>query len=746
MQRFLRLGEKLSEIRISGTDIGEYNIVVHTAGGLKGVGVMPAPVEKASRVMQQYIARISDVTLPVIFDNYPAHPKKEIAIGGVNREYDETNGQIFAPDEYRIKVKDGNVTINGGTRGVLYGVYVFLEKYLGVRFFTRACERIDYKPVFEIEETDESFSPVFEYRDYCHWNMFDPEFTVKCKINGSFARHLREEDGYGVGFAGGFGGLVHTFSLFCSPQKYFEEHPEYYAVNEEGKHVPYALCHTNEGTQEVVAQNMIECLDEEPAPTLISLSINDGVPSRCNCAKCKGLFGGKGNDTDRLLYFVNRVARRIAKKYPDVKVDTISYADMSAAPQCEKPDKNVVVRVCGDGLRGFTLEEAKAAEGEEAKRLEKRRVFADRIDALSAMTDKIYVWDYPYDYNAINSIFPVLHTLRQDMRYFADHSVKGVFINGQTDTCDFEDLKIYLLSKVMFDPYMGAEEYERHLTEFLEGFYGEGWTYLYDYIKKCEEIGKKTYFDTHSEPRDVIPLNKKADGEYDYSFIDESREAFKKALGKTRSAGERRRVEKNALQTDYYELFSVMPERLRVADEAEKNVWREKNRKLYESFIKFGVTRIVENTFLPVLKNYDQSPALWGYWDGKSVTGDKINEATPREMYLLLPLPDDVKESADISFLYQTNNENERGYVTIYGSEDEGINATWSEYGDFKEMTFRGAKPLTKKEFSEISGIALDDVRINLLPIHLRGAILKVESMDASAFAFVRDLKVLKKQ
>ena len=60
----------------------------------------------------------------------------------------------------------------------------------------------------------------------------------------------------------------------------------------------------------------------------------------------------------------------------------------------------------------------------------------------SSYCDKIYIWDYPYDYVATNAIFPILHTLREDVRYYVEHSVKGMFINGQTDASDFDDLKI----------------------------------------------------------------------------------------------------------------------------------------------------------------------------------------------------------------------------------------------------------------------------------------------------------------
>lgn len=231
MRKFLRIGQELTKIYIDGRSIEEYNIVVHSSGDLRSPGIMPVTTEKAAKVFQQYVALLTDITLPIIYDIYPLHTEKEIAIGGVFREYDTTRGEAYEEEEYEIKTVDGNLIINGGIRGILYGVYTFLEKYLGVRFFSATCERVLYQEKVELCKIDERFNPPFEYRDLCHWNIFDVDFSVKSKINGTFVRKLREEDGYGVGFAGGFAGLVHTYSLFCSPQKYFYEHPEYFSLD-----------------------------------------------------------------------------------------------------------------------------------------------------------------------------------------------------------------------------------------------------------------------------------------------------------------------------------------------------------------------------------------------------------------------------------------------------------------------------------------------------------------------------------
>ena len=120
--------------------------------------------------------------------------------------------------------------------------------------------------------------------------------------------------------------------------------------------------------------------------------------------------------------------------------------------------------------------------------------------------------------------------------------------------------------------------------------------------------------------------------------------------------------------------------------------------------------------------------------------GDRNNDPTEREMYLLVPVEAEEGSFVDVEFLYKTNNENVNGYVSAFGSDTEAINATWEEYGEYKKMAFQHAKVLNRKTFSKLSGISENDKRINLLPIHLRGAILKVEKMDAGAYLFVKDI------
>ena len=126
MKKFLDFGEKQFPVYLCGVDIGQFAIVMHSAEGPKAPPALPAWTEKAGRVLRQYLYRISGVELPVYYDTYPLKREHEILIGGTVRACDETAGYAYADDEYVLFTKEDNLIINGGKRGVLYGVYTFL--------------------------------------------------------------------------------------------------------------------------------------------------------------------------------------------------------------------------------------------------------------------------------------------------------------------------------------------------------------------------------------------------------------------------------------------------------------------------------------------------------------------------------------------------------------------------------------------------------------------------------------------
>jgi len=75
-------------------------------------------------------------------------------------------------------------------------------------------------------------------------------------------------------------------------------------------------------------------------------------------------------------------------------------------------------------------------------------------------------------------------TIRQNMAYFADKGLSDVFEQGNSSpaSADLSELRSYLIARVMEDPYISEVEYKKHMDEFLEAYYGDGWRYIRAYI------------------------------------------------------------------------------------------------------------------------------------------------------------------------------------------------------------------------------------------------------------------------
>ena len=95
--------------------------------------------QKAAQVLQNYLMQISGAALPIIPANQ--HRSSYEIVLGQNERLDELctdiNYQSLKEDGFVIRTDSSRLIIAGGNeKGTLYGVYSFLEKYLGCRMYT----------------------------------------------------------------------------------------------------------------------------------------------------------------------------------------------------------------------------------------------------------------------------------------------------------------------------------------------------------------------------------------------------------------------------------------------------------------------------------------------------------------------------------------------------------------------------------------------------------------------------------
>lgn len=454
--------------------------------------------QHAAEVLRHYLERINGSEL-------------KGGEGIIDLRIDKSN---LGADGYRLCNAPGRLEIIGyNERGLLYGVYGLLEKYLGFRMFAPGVERLGEGG--DIPPLDESSSPIFEYRQSDWPGLRDPDWCVANRIN-----NYAFTDGKYGGFVK-WGSFVHTMSAITGVP--WDQQP----------------CVTDPAVLEQAVSYARSLLEKDPTINLISISQNDNY-NRCKCPRCTAVDEEEGSPMGSLLRLVNAVAENVREDYPDVAIETLAYQYTRKPPRITKPLPNVIIRLCSiECCFSHPLGDPTC---------EKNISFARDIVEWGRICNRLYIWDYVTNFAYYIPTFPNFGTLRENMRFYATHGVKGMYPEGnyQSVSGEFGELRGYLLAKLMWDPMMSEVEYQNHMNEFLQAYYGNGWRYVRAYIDLMCGLAKQRHMRIYDAPFVIIDKQ-------DYESICSAAEAWWDEA--ERLAGDRlEAVKRSHLQWTYLSL------------------------------------------------------------------------------------------------------------------------------------------------------------------------------------------------
>ena len=457
----------------------------------------------ASTELQSYLKQITGVEVPIVTD--AATPtEKEIVIGKTNRETEgEFDREELGEDGLVIKTVGKKLFIVGGEqRGTLFSVYEFLESYLGCRFYTKDFEKVPETDTVAIEVMDEEDKqiPVFQLRYISSYNYKNDIVTVKRKLSSRYS--LPEE-------YGGYQAWIkwsHSYDDLVPPKTYYKDHPEYYSmgltnaeIKENSSYEIGQLCLTNPEVLEIAiesARNLINKKKDDPNYRYFSISQNDNQ-DYCSCKSCKELYTKEGSHAAATVMFVNAIATALKDEFPHITFETLAYQYTRNVPLTVKPADNVIIRLC-------TIEECfshpitEHPDNLNTSQAVTKTSFTQDIEQWSEITDNLFIWDYIINWSEFHASYPNFDVLLANARFFADSGVIGVHEESTSGSqcTSFHDLRLYVLSKVLWDPYMTEEEYYGLIDEFLRDVYGKGWTYLREYFDLMHEESADNCFGT----------------------------------------------------------------------------------------------------------------------------------------------------------------------------------------------------------------------------------------------------------
>lgn len=459
--------------------------------------------------------------------------------------------QNLGDEGYAISQNGARLFLLGGkTRGPIYAVLALLEEDLGCRWYTSSrprsdasIQRIPERPTLTFRPVSRSYVPVFANREPYYTVAWDPRWSLRNRTN---AANVGVPEEWGGTF--NFALHAHSLGTLIPPSKHFDEHPEYFMETDDGQRISKQPCLTHPEVLKIVTANLLEHLATRPRAEITMVSYNDGQ-SHCRCDRCMVLNEANESPQGALLTFVNKVAEEVEKYFPDVLVCTSAYNETLPAPTQVKARHNVSVRVCNAPhewrypLTSFTTSDAPLS-----------RHYRDELVKWSKICKTIQVWDYSANHSHFLAPLPNMHTFGPDMRFYAEHNVKGVFMQGIPRITGGERaaMRAWVLAKLFWSPDLNVRELE---LDYIWGTWGVVAPLMAEYTALLHAQADDRPLDPttgsgHQGCRFAMdaPFLTRA-------FVDEATRIFDAAEAAAESENIRRRVERARLPILYVKLM-----------------------------------------------------------------------------------------------------------------------------------------------------------------------------------------------
>jgi len=330
-----------------------------------------------AKELQAYIQKISGARLPIIGDDTPFGGNKilvgesrytrELGIDAAKMTGDsyvirsfpgrlalvghDEKLTVSRPDSYSTQ-NWSSIMVEGGVKtekkGTLNAVYAFLQDYCGIRWFMPGdlWEYIPQKRDMEVAELNITGKP---YR--LQVNDLDREGKWKRFFKLSIAKW--SDRNYCGKSAGAFVcDACHTWQNLIPAEKYYDSHPEWFAMKNGKRIKAKSLCVSNKEMWAEALKNLKLIYDQ--GFEMVALLQSDGY-QRCQCPNCEALdeyrdnvgYSVPGKPADRIWIFHDYLAREIQKAYPGQKVIIYSYGPTGELPvKIPKLSDNVRIEMC----------------------------------------------------------------------------------------------------------------------------------------------------------------------------------------------------------------------------------------------------------------------------------------------------------------------------------------------------------------------------------------------------------------
>jgi len=429
----------------------------------------------AAEELQRWVEKSSGAKLPIVPASKAPATGTLVLVG--RSELSERLGlrAPSRPEGLRIVAFDRGLAILGEVappgasyvegeldRGTLFGVYEFLERIVGYRFYVHVkddpelgivapgCKNVVVPAGYDLDLAPDFFLRTGGFRIW--------------EDSPAWMRAVR----YGAG--GHFAGANHTDTGW--PTRYpVQDHPEMYALRKDGTRDGRWPCYCSPQTLEGRLK-MIQSLYDGPkhipiehpwlpGPRYIPFEPADlwDWSERCSCARCQAAYrddrGRFGKNSDLLFGHGVALAGEIRKHWPGKRLIMLAYEGHMLPPSFEIPD-NMDIQVCMMWSSTLGKEDYWQQRNVELLR--------DWSKKVGGRRDRLYVWNYncwPSQWTAAPIFFP--HALQRWLQ--ATYAISGgEFINPGFTPLQYDVFMCRIWHKLMWDRHADVAALLRDYT------------------------------------------------------------------------------------------------------------------------------------------------------------------------------------------------------------------------------------------------------------------------------------------
>lgn len=489
-----------------------YSIVLDESAG--------ATDQLAARELSQHIKRSTGVEIPVVSG---VRKGKTVELGTPEAKAAVTAALGREPEEEEsgYVVKGDKVFIGGGGQtGNAYGVYLFLEKELGCRWYMRTGEDVvPARKILEVKDCAVFEKPAIGYRMMLAANngrtglkgSGDLLFYFRNRINQIGGNYSNARDPFlkkaMVPRIRELWPQCHSFFIYLPKKKYFKKHPEWFSLLG-GKRIDRHLCFSNPEMRAELTKNLLAHAESRGGKGFLDLSQDDAGGDMCQCEGCKAAKKKYGTPAGKFFEFLHELGPVVKKRFPELIIHTLAYhRDCTQIPPVGMkpfPDNIAIVFAPIDDDQFKSV-----AHPNNALTLQ---------DFLGwVKLAKVWLWDYPTLYH---QPFGHLGRMADSIRKYHAEGLTGTYIEHDWHVDfggGFADMQTWLFMRTFRDPSL---DWRALRDEFCAAVYGAAADDMIAYNEELERqreafkgvVSPFGRADCTYTPADVVRWQKAFDG------------------------------------------------------------------------------------------------------------------------------------------------------------------------------------------------------------------------------------------